>query len=142
MLVEPVTIAGKNVAPPAQERVGAENVAPPSQERVGAENVAPPAQERLSAEMPTPQESVKNAKAQDEPDLSGMTQAAADIQEDLNVIHNVDLQFTVHEDSGRIMVTVRDQSTGEVIREIPPAEILDLAARFGEMVGLLFDGRG
>ena len=142
MLVEPVTIAGKNVALPAQERLRSENVAPPAQERLGAENIAPPAQERLRAEMPTPQESVKNAEAQDERDLSGMTQAVANIQEDLNVIHNVDLQFTVHEDSGRIMVTVRDQSTGEVIREIPPAEILDLAARFGEMVGLLFDGSG
>ncbi|MBE9523215.1 MAG: flagellar protein FlaG, partial [Proteobacteria bacterium] len=41
-----------------------------------------------------------------------------------------------------IMVTVREQSTGEVIREIPPSEILDLAARLGEMVGLLFDRRG
>jgi uncharacterized FlaG/YvyC family protein len=142
MLVEPVTIAGKNIAQPAQERLGGENIAQPAQERLPAENEVPPAQERLRAEMPTPQESVKNAKPEDESDLSGMTQAVADIQEDLNVIHNVDLQFTVHEDSGRIMVTVRDQSTGEVIREIPPAEILDLAARFGEMVGLLFDGRG
>jgi len=116
MLVKPVTIAGKNLAPPAQAR--------------------------LPAEMPTRQESVRNVKAQDEPDLSRTTQAVADIQNDLSMVHNVDLQFTVHEASGDIMVTVREQSTGEVIREIPPAEILDLAARLGEMVGLLFDRRG
>jgi len=116
MLVKPVTIAGKNLAPPAQAR--------------------------LPAETPTPQKSVRNVKAQAEPDLSRTTQAVDDIQNDLNMITNVDLQFSVHEASGEIMVTVREQSTGEVIREIPPSEILDLAARLGEMVGLLFDRRG
>jgi len=116
MLVGPVTTAGKNLAPPVQAR--------------------------LPAETPTRQESVRNAKAQGEPDLSRRTQAAADIQKNLDMIHNVDLQFTVHEASGEVMVTVREQSTGEVIREIPPSEILDLAAMLGEMVGLLFDGRG
>lgn len=115
MLVKPVTIAGKNLAPPAQAR--------------------------LPAEMPTREESVRSAKAQDEPDLSRTTQAVADIQNDLNMITNVDLQFSVHEASGEIMVTVREQSTGEVIREVPPSETLDLAARLGEMVGLLFDRR-
>jgi flagellar protein FlaG len=116
MLVKPVTIAGKNLAPPAQAR--------------------------LPAEMPTRQESVRDVKAHDEPDLSRTTQAVADIQNDLSVVHNVDLQFSVHEASGEIMVTVREQATGEVIREIPPSEILDLAAKLGEMVGLLFDRRG
>ncbi|MBW1715445.1 MAG: flagellar protein FlaG [Deltaproteobacteria bacterium] len=116
MLVKPVTIAGKNLASPAQAR--------------------------LPAEMPTRQESVRNAKPQDEPDLSRMTQAVAEIQNNLSMVHNVDLQFSVHEASGDIMVTVREQSTGEVIREIPPSEILDLEARLGEMVGLLFDRRG
>ena len=114
MLVKPVATAGKNLAPPAQAR--------------------------LPAEMPTRQESVSNAKAQNEPDLSQMTQVVGDIQKDLSMVHNVDL--TVHEASGDVMVTVREQSTGDVIREIPPSEILDLAARLGEMVGLLFDRRG
>jgi flagellar protein FlaG len=116
MLVRPVTTAGRNPALPAQAR--------------------------LTAEMPTSQGSVSNAKVQSEPDLSQMTQVVADIQKDLSMVHNVDLQFTVHEASGDVMVTVRDQSTGDVIREIPPSEILDLAARLGEMVGLLFDRRG
>jgi hypothetical protein len=58
------------------------------------------------------------------------------------MIHNVDLQFSVHEATGEIMVTVREESTGEVIREIPPSEMLDLAARIDEMVGLLFHQTG
>ena len=115
MLVKAVTIAGKNLAPPAQAR--------------------------LPAEMPTRRESMRQKEVQKEPDLTHMTQVVADIQKDLNVIHNVELQFAVHEASGEIMVTVREESTGDVIREIPPSEILDLAARLGEMVGLLFNGR-
>jgi flagellar protein FlaG len=58
------------------------------------------------------------------------------------MIHEVDLQFSVHEASGEIMVRVLKESTGEVIREIPPSEMLDLAARLGEMVETLFDQTG
>ena len=58
------------------------------------------------------------------------------------MIHEVDLQFSVHEASGEIMVRVLEESTGEVIREIPPSEMLDLAAGLGEMVEPLFDQTG
>ena len=116
MLVGPVTTAGKNLAPPAQAR--------------------------LPAEVPTPQEGMKEAKTHEPPDLIRTKEVVADIQKNLNMIHNVDLQFTVHEASGEIMVTVLEESTGEVIREIPPSEMLDLAAKLGEMVGLLFDQTG
>jgi uncharacterized FlaG/YvyC family protein len=142
MLGEPVAPAGKNVVAPAQEGLSEDNVVLAAQERLSKENVVSLAEERLPVEMPILRASVKDTKAQDEPDLSGMTQTVTDIQENLNVIHNVDLKFTVHEDSGRIMITVQDQSTGEVIREIPPSAILNLAARLDEMVGLLFDQTG
>jgi flagellar protein FlaG len=55
------------------------------------------------------------------------------------MIHKLNLQFTVHEASGEIMVTVSDESTGEVVREIPPSEALNLSAKLDEMIGLLFD---
>ncbi len=58
------------------------------------------------------------------------------------MIHNVDLQFSVHEASGKIMVTVIDGSTGETIREVPHSEILDIAARVDKMIGPLFDQEG
>ena len=95
-------------------------------------NLAPPAQARSPSPSTVPQEAAKEANPQD----------VAHIQKNLSMIHNVDLQFSVHEDSGEIMVTVREESTGEVIREIPPSEMLDLAARIDEMVGLLFHQTG
>lgn len=52
-----------------------------------------------------------------------------------------DLEFVIHEDTGRTMVRVIDRETKELIREIPPEKILDLIARINEMIGLLLDER-
>ena len=60
----------------------------------------------------------------------------------MNIIHNVNMIFSVHEKSGRIMVTISDKETGEVIREIPSSEILNFSAKLNEMVGLLFNQKG
>jgi len=102
-------------------------------------NLAAPAQTRSLSPSTVPQEPAKEIKPQD---LIYIAEVVADIQKNLSMIHNVDLQFSVHEDSGEIMVTVREESTGEVIREIPPSEMLELAARIDEMVGLLFHQTG
>ncbi|MDY7036402.1 MAG: flagellar protein FlaG [Thermodesulfobacteriota bacterium] len=75
-------------------------------------------------------------------DSSDFAELSADIQKNLNMIHNVDLQFSVHESTGQVMVTIRDESTGDVIREIPPREMLNLAAKLESMVGLIFDRKG
>ena len=77
-----------------------------------------------------------------EPDRSRIVAAAVDMQKNLKIMHNVDLQFSVHEASNQIMITVKDESTGKVIREIPPRELLDLAAKFDEMIGMIIDKRG
>lgn len=52
---------------------------------------------------------------------------------------NVSLNFEVNEDAKRIVVSVVNSETEEVVRQIPPQEVLDLAARLNEMVGVLFN---
>jgi len=64
---------------------------------------------------------------------------AVDAQKNLNMIHNLNLTFTIHEASGEIMVTVSDESTGEVIREISTFEVLNLTAKLDEIRGIVFD---
>ena len=49
------------------------------------------------------------------------------------------LSYATHEGSGRIMVTVLERQSGEVLREIPSESRLDIYARITEFVGLLFD---
>lgn len=50
-----------------------------------------------------------------------------------------ELKIQVHEGTGKIMVRVTSQDGSKVIREIPPEELLDLAARIEELAGTLFD---
>ncbi len=54
---------------------------------------------------------------------------------------NNHIQFAVHQEAERLMVQIIDDETQEVIRTIPSKELLDLAARIGEMVGMLLDKR-
>ena len=71
---------------------------------------------------------------------SQVSELIADIKSEM--IRNVDLQFVVHEDTGRVVVTVIDESTGKIIREIPPSEVLKLAASFEKTIGIIFDQKG
>lgn len=50
-----------------------------------------------------------------------------------------DLSIRVHEKTGTIVVKVISKADGKVIREIPPEEMLNLAAKMEEMVGALFN---
>ena len=56
-------------------------------------------------------------------------------------LHNRSFQFTVHEPTREIIVRVIDTETEEVVKEIPPEEILDLVARLWELAGLFVDER-
>lgn len=49
------------------------------------------------------------------------------------------LRIQVHGGTGRIMVKVISKEDGRIIREIPPEQVLNLAARMEEMMGFLFD---
>ena len=52
---------------------------------------------------------------------------------------NTRLSFTIDEDTGATVVSIINSETGEVIKKIPPDEILSLKKRIGEMIGLLLD---
>jgi flagellar protein FlaG len=50
-----------------------------------------------------------------------------------------DLDISVHEGTGDIMIKVISEKDGKVIREVPPEKFLDLAAKIEEFVGSLFN---
>jgi len=58
--------------------------------------------------------------------------------EDFHVF-NTAISFTVDKDTGDTIIQILDRETNEVIRQIPPNEMLRLAARLSEIVGLLID---
>ena len=49
------------------------------------------------------------------------------------------LQFSVDEDSGRTVIKVVDTDSEEVIRQIPPEEILNISRSLQKIEGALFD---
>lgn len=49
------------------------------------------------------------------------------------------MKFEVHEKANRIMVKIIDEKSGEVLREVPPKQILDILSSFAEYVGVLID---
>lgn len=84
-------------------------------------------------------EHVKAEKEKKPVELPQIAEIALDLQNKMQVLHNVDLNFSVHAASGNIMVTVVNEDTGKVIREIPSRELLDLATKLEETIGLIFD---
>lgn len=49
------------------------------------------------------------------------------------------VSFAVDDRTGRLICRVMDQNSGEVVRQIPADEMLALAAKLDEIVGLMFD---
>ena len=74
-------------------------------------------------------------------DVDRVSELVDAVQESMDMIQekSTHLLFSVHEQTEQVMVRVTNQNSGEVIREIPSQEFLDLAAKFEQMVGLMFD---
>jgi len=59
------------------------------------------------------------------------------------------VEFSVHEETGRSIITVRDKDTGDEIRRFPSEQLLNLAAHISETlavpeergVGMLINGK-
>lgn len=49
------------------------------------------------------------------------------------------LQFSIDRDTSRVVIRVTDSSTGEVIRQIPPDEILRMDKELDRMLGMLLN---
>lgn len=49
------------------------------------------------------------------------------------------LEFSIHKETHAVMIKVMNKETGELIREIPPEKLLDIAAKMMELAGLIVD---
>lgn len=66
---------------------------------------------------------------------------AVDKVRDFVQIARRNLEFSIDEDTGRTIVRVLDAESGELVRQIPPEEILSIAENLEAASGLLFSGR-
>lgn len=54
---------------------------------------------------------------------------------------NIEARFSVHKETGQVIVRLLNTKTGDIIREIPPERLLDLVTKMRELVGMLIDER-
>lgn len=87
---------------------------------------------------PKAAEPFSKKKEEEKPDVKLLQEVLEVAQEHFH-IRDIGLKFVVHEQTGRIKVTVLDKETGEMIREVPPQQILDLMAKIDEMMGMFYD---
>jgi len=52
---------------------------------------------------------------------------------------NIRLDFEVYEETGDLVVRIFNRETEELIREIPPEDLLELQKKLAELRGVLFD---
>jgi flagellar protein FlaG len=67
-----------------------------------------------------------------------MEELSQAIRETLNV-QDVKLNFSVDRSTGQVVIRIIDGESGEVIREIPPEELLSLAREMEELTGILYN---
>ena len=103
---------------------------------ISQKSLAPGTQKTTPAGKATKIKKENVEKPVEAPDSSRVKALVADVQNNLS---NIGLNFSVHQPSGRIMVTVSEKSSGKVIREIPSSEILKLSANMDKMAGMIFD---
>lgn len=98
--------------------------------------------ERQAERLPHPGKK-GNRKTSPEP-LKQLTQIQGLIENMNSSIAMVQksLHFRVHETSGQLVVEVQDMQTGEVIKSIPPEELLDSLGKIRESIGTLLDTEG
>jgi flagellar protein FlaG len=92
--------------------------------------VVPAASENQAAPLasqPVPAENVKHA--------------AAELDKALQQ-QNSDLSVSVDETSGTMVVRITDSNTGEVVKQIPPKQLMDANVSMNKIVGLLIDDQG
>ena len=87
-----------------------------------------------SAPAPEPGKAEGSTAAVDAQNLQGMVE---DLNEMAQTVQR-QLSFSVDEDSGKTVIKVIDTETEEVIRQIPPEDIMEMQKHLGEMNGLLF----
>jgi len=116
-----------------------ESIAPVKVSRIADQKVRPDRQIKDDQRIKEKKNVDKEQKGKEDAQVS---QALLDdLENNINTIHNVGLEFSMHEESGRTMIRVVEKDTGDLIRQIPPEEVLDLVSRVGDVLGIFFDKR-
>ena len=60
---------------------------------------------------------------------------------DMAAQHNINLDFSIHKSTGETVIKVVDAATHEVVRQLPPEELLQLHETLEELAGYLLNAK-
>jgi flagellar protein FlaG len=112
-------------------------VSPPPSSQAEAKPVARPRAPELAAKV-QPAVAEKPAQKQAaEPVAKEIRQAVEQVRKQVEAKAPNELSFSIDQETGRSVVRIVDRKSGEVIRQIPAQEMLDIAKSIDKMQGLL-----
>jgi len=117
--------------------IGISNTLVTNQSHAPASPVLPFAAQRPEVSDREVQPTLDVASAKREQSNEPIEQAVSSIQSFVQSIQR-DLNFSLDDSSGRVVVKVTDTTSGEVIRQLPSEEALRLAESLEEVRSLLF----
>jgi len=79
-----------------------------------------------------------NSIAENQLDKSQLNKYAEKLSKVMEIL-NHSIRFAVDDESDRMIVKIVNSETNEVIRQIPPKEVLQLMHRLDQMAGLMLD---
>ena len=104
--------------------------------RLSIQDKAQEIRKRLETERPrVEQKNIMESTGKKETSLD----SSIEIADKLAKAFNRGIKFQVHEQTEEIYVEIIDKDTGEVIKQIPPEEMLRIAASVQEFLGLILD---
>ena len=104
----------------------------------GAPAARRPSPKDVTAESSVPADKSNKPKQERPPsgeDVRRMSRLLDKIVQSLNW----NIKVRIDETHGRIVTQIVDPDKGEIIKQIPPQELLDIMSRVKELVGLLLD---
>jgi flagellar protein FlaG len=114
--------------------------------KIKSDSIAPDKVSKIADQNVRPDRKIKEEKNVEDgqkgkEDVQVSQDLLDELEHNINTIHNVGLEFSMHEESGRSIIKVVEKDTGDLIRQIPPEDVLDLIIRMGDVLGILFDER-
>ncbi len=80
-----------------------------------------------------------DGKGAKEPSQKQVAQAVASVNDHLNQLRSLQLEFGTDEKSGHMVIKLMDTSTNKMVRQIPPEYLLNLADSVGKTKGWLVE---
>ncbi|MDP1607055.1 MAG: flagellar protein FlaG [Rhodocyclaceae bacterium] len=84
-----------------------------------------------------PEVQLQAPPSQPPPDRAKVEQVVKALRQLVETVVSNNLNFSIDDSTGKTVVRVTDGETGEMIRQIPSEEMLDIAASLDKMQGLL-----